>query len=168
MELSSPLRPSYQPFTSSYSSLSVKSRLYAIPARTSSFWASSVPVVARSHQASLDAFSAGARRSSNEAMKPCISAGEAVIAPLWREGGSAAVAPAGAGAALAEVDRNEQQRDAEGSERCESTRPARAPDDERRYEDERHACPTRGSVSEVRRYEPDHRVQDRRKRRQRE
>src|SRR5918995_6459585 len=69
MELSRECRPSYQLLTSSYSPLSAKSRLYSIPARTSSSCASSVPVVASFHHASLDAFSAGARRCSKEVIK---------------------------------------------------------------------------------------------------
>src|SRR5215213_2809273 len=57
MALSRVPRPSYQPLTSWYSSLSAKSRLYSILARTSSSWASSVPEVASFHHASLDVFS---------------------------------------------------------------------------------------------------------------
>src|SRR5918998_4987366 len=114
MELSSPWRPSYQPFTSSYSSLSAKSRLYATPARTSSSLASSAPVVTKVHQASLEAFSTGARRSSKEAIKSCIWLGEIVTTPFQEQGGSATtVAPVGAGAAPAEVDRGDQHHYAE-------------------------------------------------------
>jgi hypothetical protein len=50
--------------------------VYSIPARTYSLWASSIPVVASLHQASLAAFSAGATRSSSREMKVSISAGE--------------------------------------------------------------------------------------------
>ena len=66
--LSREFRSWYQPRISSYSSLSAKRLLYSIPARTSSCWASSVPVVARLHQASLTAFSTGATRSSSREM----------------------------------------------------------------------------------------------------
>jgi hypothetical protein len=46
--------------------------------RTSSLCASSVPVVASVHHASLDAFSTGARRFSKEVIKLCMSLGEIV------------------------------------------------------------------------------------------
>src|SRR4051794_21013079 len=139
MELSRPCRPSYQPFTSPYSSLSVKSRLYAIPARTSSFLASSVPVVAKAHQASLDAFSVDARRSSKEAIKSCTLTGEIVTLARCGWGKSAAVAPVCAGAAGPEVERDDQHRYTGRGELHQPWWPG-APDDERRHEDERHAC----------------------------
>src|SRR5918997_6842574 len=126
MEPSISRRPSYQPFTSSYSSLSAKSRLYAIPARTNSSLASSVPVVAKVHQASLDAFSAGARRSSKEPTKPCTSAGEIVmLLPKWAKS-----APVALGA-IAEVDRCEQRQDTGGGEMPQTGRTAPAPRSDR-------------------------------------
>src|SRR5919199_4208580 len=76
MELSNDSRIWYQPLTSSYSLLSAKRPLYSVPAWISSSLASSVPVVAKAHQASLDVLSAGARRSSKEAIKLSIFAGE--------------------------------------------------------------------------------------------
>ena len=84
MALSRVPRPSYQPLTSWYSSLSAKSRLYSILARTSSSWASSVPEVASFHHASLDAFSTGARRCSKKARKLSISGAETKTPPARR------------------------------------------------------------------------------------
>jgi hypothetical protein len=62
-------RPSYQAATLSCSASSAKSRLYSVPARTSSCCASSEPVTARFHHASATLFSAGATRPSKREIK---------------------------------------------------------------------------------------------------
>src|SRR5215210_6681362 len=121
----------------------------------SSARASSVPVVARSHQASFTAFSTGATRSSNPRMNASISAGEDTGRSFFC--GSAA---GGAVAPAAEPDHDDQEDDAQSPELQKSSGLALSADGERGHEDEGQRRVPGGPEGEVGREEPDENVQD--------